>query len=70
MAILDLDVPGLDYPDVAELGGASRILTLAAERSDENSYRALRLGASGLLTRAGAGTRPRRRRPNRSAISP
>ncbi|MFF0491976.1 LuxR C-terminal-related transcriptional regulator [Nocardia sp. NPDC004068] len=56
IAILDLDMPGLDDPDiaeaVAELGGASRILTLAAERTDENLYRALRLGASGFLTRA------------------
>ncbi|WP_083914088.1 LuxR C-terminal-related transcriptional regulator [Nocardia concava] len=56
IAILDLDMPGLGDPDavdaVAELGGASRILALAAEDTDENLYRALRLGASGFLTRA------------------
>ncbi|MFX0579350.1 LuxR C-terminal-related transcriptional regulator [Nocardia nepalensis] len=56
IAILDLDMPGLADPaaieTVAELGGTSRILTLAADDTDENLYRALRLGASGFLTRA------------------
>ncbi|MFD7845643.1 LuxR C-terminal-related transcriptional regulator [Nocardia sp. NPDC059764] len=56
IAILDLDMPGLDDPTaietVAELGSASRILTLATEDTDENLYRALRLGASGFFTKA------------------
>ncbi|WP_182434983.1 LuxR C-terminal-related transcriptional regulator [Nocardia seriolae] len=54
IAILDLELPGLADPAaveaVAELGGASRILTLADRDTDENLYRALRLGASGFLT--------------------
>ncbi|MVU81947.1 response regulator [Nocardia sp. ET3-3] len=56
VAILDLDMPGLGDPatieTVAELGGTSRILTLAADDTDENLYRALRLGACGFLTKS------------------
>ncbi|MFE5286598.1 LuxR C-terminal-related transcriptional regulator [Nocardia sp. NPDC056611] len=56
IAILDLDMPGLDDPTaidtVAELGSTSRILTLATEDTDENLYRALRLGTSGFFTKA------------------
>ncbi|MEU1426182.1 response regulator transcription factor [Nocardia sp. NPDC005746] len=56
IAILDLDMPGLDDPaaieTVAELGSASRILTLATEDTDENLYRALRLGSSGFFSKA------------------
>ncbi|MGW4126270.1 LuxR C-terminal-related transcriptional regulator [Nocardia sp. NPDC004711] len=55
IAILDLDMPGLGDPaaieTVAELGNTSRILILATEDTDENLYRALRLGASGFLTK-------------------
>ncbi|MEV4129957.1 response regulator transcription factor [Nocardia sp. NPDC049707] len=55
IAILDLDMPGLGDPaafeTVAALGGTSRILTLTAEDTDENLYRALRLGTSGFLTK-------------------
>ncbi|MGV9675691.1 LuxR C-terminal-related transcriptional regulator [Nocardia sp. NPDC003482] len=56
IAILALDLPGLDdtavAEPVAEFGSTSRILALASERTDENLYRALRLGASGFLTEA------------------
>lgn len=56
VAILDLDMPGLTDPaaieTVAELGSASRILTLATEDTDENLYRALRLGTTGFFTKA------------------
>ncbi|MBL1079637.1 response regulator transcription factor [Nocardia sp. 2] len=56
IAILDLDMPGLGDPaaldTVAEIGGGSRILTLATEHTDENLYRAMRLGASGFLTKS------------------
>ncbi|MFI5782281.1 LuxR C-terminal-related transcriptional regulator [Nocardia sp. NPDC051570] len=55
VAIVDLDMPGLDDPtldSVAALGGATRILTLATGETDENLYRALRLGASGFLTKS------------------
>lgn len=55
IAVLDLDMPGLGDPaaleTVAELGGNSRILALATEDTDENLYRALRLGARGFFTK-------------------
>ncbi|QLY28635.1 LuxR C-terminal-related transcriptional regulator [Nocardia huaxiensis] len=53
IAILDLDMPGLADPavidTVADLAPTTRILTLATERSDENLYRALTLGATAFL---------------------
>ncbi|GAB4586453.1 LuxR C-terminal-related transcriptional regulator [Nocardia sp. IFM 10818] len=56
VAILDLDMPGLGdttvVDTVAALSGRTRILTLAATETEENLYRALRLGASGFLTRS------------------
>ncbi|WP_084523617.1 LuxR C-terminal-related transcriptional regulator [Nocardia inohanensis] len=56
IAILDLDMPGFDEPatidSIAELAAGGRILTLATEDSDENLYRALRLGACGFLTKS------------------
>ncbi|MFI6041532.1 response regulator [Nocardia sp. NPDC051321] len=55
VALLDLDMPGLDGPAaidaVSALGGATRILTLTTSDSDENLYRALCLGASGFLVK-------------------
>ncbi|WP_433654320.1 response regulator [Nocardia sp. CA-128927] len=55
VALLDLDMPGLDGPaaidSVAALGGATRILTLTSCDTDENLYRALCLGASGFLVK-------------------
>ncbi|MEU7143633.1 response regulator transcription factor [Nocardia sp. NPDC046473] len=55
VALLDLDLPGLDGPATidafAALGGATRILTLASSGTDENLYRALCLGASGFLVK-------------------
>ncbi|MBB5917393.1 DNA-binding NarL/FixJ family response regulator [Nocardia transvalensis] len=55
VAILDLDMPGLDDAAAAEtvaaLGGRTRILALATADTDENLYRALRLGTSGFLTK-------------------
>ncbi|MGF6887323.1 DNA-binding NarL/FixJ family response regulator [Nocardia sp. GAS34] len=55
IVLLDLDMPGLDDPAIdriATLGHSTRILTLATSGSDENLYRALRLGASGFLTKS------------------
>ncbi|MFD0000103.1 LuxR C-terminal-related transcriptional regulator [Nocardia sp. NPDC127526] len=56
VAILDLDMPGLGdttvVDTVAALSGRTRILTLAAAETEENLYRALRLGASGFLTKS------------------
>ncbi|MFG1797184.1 LuxR C-terminal-related transcriptional regulator [Nocardia sp. NPDC049149] len=56
VALLGLDLPGLDRPaaidTIAALGGATRILTLTSSDTDENLYRALCLGASGFLTTA------------------
>ncbi len=56
VAILDLDMPGLAdsaaIESVAALGGGTRILTIADRATDENLYRALRLGTSGFLTKA------------------
>ncbi|MEU4344183.1 response regulator transcription factor [Nocardia sp. NPDC023852] len=56
VAILDLDMPGLDdmaaIETVAALASRTRILTLATSDTDENLYRALRLGTSGFLTKA------------------
>ncbi|MFD6157064.1 response regulator [Nocardia sp. NPDC060256] len=55
VALLDLDLPGLDGPATidafAALGGATRILTLTGSGTDENLYRALCLGASGFLVK-------------------
>ncbi|MFI6865395.1 LuxR C-terminal-related transcriptional regulator [Nocardia sp. NPDC050406] len=55
IAILDLDMPGLADPatieSVARSGSATRILTLATEDTDQNLYRALRLGASAFLVK-------------------
>ncbi|WP_454198045.1 LuxR C-terminal-related transcriptional regulator [Nocardia sp. Marseille-Q1738] len=55
VAILDLDMPGLDdsaaMETVAALGSSTQILTLATCDSDENLYRALCLGTSGFLTK-------------------
>lgn len=55
VALLDLDLPGLDSPAtidaVAGLAGATRILTLTTSDTDENLYRALCLGASGFLVK-------------------
>lgn len=56
VAILDLDMPGLDnsvaIETVAALGSTTRILTFATSDTDENLYRALRLGTSGFLTKS------------------
>jgi DNA-binding NarL/FixJ family response regulator len=56
VALLGLDLPGLDSPATmdrfAALGGITRILTLSTADTDENLYRALCLGASGFLTRS------------------
>lgn len=55
VAIVDLDMPGLDdatVERVAALGDTTRILTLTTAGTDENLYRALRLGASGFLTKS------------------
>ncbi|KAA8888999.1 response regulator transcription factor [Nocardia colli] len=55
VALLDLDMPGIDGPATidafAALGGATRILTLTSSDTDENLYRALCLGASGFLVK-------------------
>lgn len=55
VALLDLDLPGIDGPATidafAALGGATRILTLTSSDTDENLYRALCLGASGFLVK-------------------
>ncbi|PXX71165.1 DNA-binding NarL/FixJ family response regulator [Nocardia tenerifensis] len=54
VALLDLDMPGLDGPAVdavAALGDVTRILTLTTADTDENLYRALCLGASGFLVK-------------------
>ncbi|RJO74086.1 DNA-binding response regulator [Nocardia panacis] len=55
IAILDLDMPDLADPavldSVADLGSRTRLLTLTARDTDENLYRALRLGASAFLTK-------------------
>lgn len=56
IAILDLDMPGLDeaaiVETVAELANTTRILTLTSDDTEENLYRALRLGATGFLSKA------------------
>ncbi|MCM6774813.1 response regulator transcription factor [Nocardia sp. CDC159] len=56
VAILDLDMPGLDDPalvrTVAALGESTRILALTAHDTEENLYRAMRLGASGFLVKS------------------
>ncbi|MFI1912657.1 response regulator [Nocardia sp. NPDC020380] len=56
VAILDLDMPGLDDPaaiaSVAALADTTRILTLATGETEQNLYRALQLGISGFLTKA------------------
>ncbi|MFE7799610.1 LuxR C-terminal-related transcriptional regulator [Nocardia sp. NPDC057440] len=56
VVILDLDMPGLDdtavIETVAAFGSRTRMLTLATSDTDENLYRALRLGTSGFLTKA------------------
>lgn len=56
VALLGVDLPGLDDPTaidtVAALGNTTRILAFASADSDENLYRALRLGATGFLTTA------------------
>ncbi|MEV6769269.1 response regulator transcription factor [Nocardia sp. NPDC051030] len=54
IAVVDLDMPGLDdsatIETVAGLAGTTRILTLATDTTDETLYRAMRLGTSGFLT--------------------
>lgn len=56
VALLDLELPGLDgaaaVDTLAALGRSTRILALSSADTDENLYRALRLGASGFLTTA------------------
>ncbi|MFE9577580.1 LuxR C-terminal-related transcriptional regulator [Nocardia sp. NPDC006044] len=53
VALLDLDLPGIDgtVDAFAALGDATRILTLTSSDTDENLYRALCLGASGFLVK-------------------
>lgn len=53
VTVLDLDTPGLDNALAAEstLTDTTRLLTFAEHATDENLYRALRLGASGFLTK-------------------
>ncbi len=53
--LLDLDMPGLDDPAIdriAAFAQPTRILALSTSGTDENLYRALRLGASGFLTKS------------------
>ncbi|MEU8897245.1 response regulator transcription factor [Nocardia sp. NPDC048505] len=52
VALVDLDLPGLDSAAPADFA-ATRVLALAGEHTDENLYRALRLGAAGFLPRSG-----------------
>ncbi|WP_330180321.1 response regulator transcription factor [Nocardia sp. NBC_01503] len=56
VALICLDMPGLDHPAAgartAEFGGATQILTLTNSASDENLYRARCLGASGFLAKS------------------
>ncbi|WP_280264600.1 response regulator transcription factor [Nocardia wallacei] len=54
IALLDLDIPSLDAmitADPEQTFGSTRILTFTDHVTDENVYRAMRLGASGLLTK-------------------
>ncbi|RDI55342.1 LuxR C-terminal-related transcriptional regulator [Nocardia mexicana] len=54
VALLDLDIPGLDAVLTAEpeqTFGSTRFLTFTDHPTDENVYRAMRLGASGFLTK-------------------
>ncbi|WP_280364653.1 response regulator transcription factor [Nocardia wallacei] len=53
VAVLDLDTPGLDDALAADptLTDGTRLLTFTEHATDENLYRAVRLGASGFLTK-------------------
>ncbi|MFC9897067.1 LuxR C-terminal-related transcriptional regulator [Nocardia sp. NPDC127579] len=49
VALVDLDLPGLAATPFE--AGVTRVLALGAEHTDENLYRALRLGATGFFAR-------------------